>query len=122
MSSPPSFDRQLQIGYFSYCLRRLQGPYAKLDTNRLTLAHFCVHALSLLGVWDNAELQRTLRLDRNAIIEWIYAMQVTSSSSQYEAHAGFKGGSFLGGTFGVDDEQEEDDDMSAWQEFNQGHM
>eukprot|EP00977_Amphora_coffeiformis_P007222 scaffold1569_cov171-Amphora_coffeaeformis.AAC.8 len=129
----PSFDRQLQIGYFSYCLRRLQGPYAKLDTNRLTLAHFCVHALSLLGVWDNEELQRTLCLDRQGIIEWIYAMQVVvvvdnndgDDPSPYEAHAGFKGGSFLGGTFGAADEDDTPTSSfssSSWQEFNQGHI
>ena len=119
----PSFDRQLQIGYFSYCLRRLQGPYAKLDTNRLTLAHFCVHALALLGVWDNEELQRTLGLDRAVIIEWIYAMQVLApddDDSQYEAHAGFKGGSFLGGAFGA--AEEDNETYSSWQEFNQGHI
>lgn len=56
-SSSPSpflpFERELHIGYFASALRGLPPPYAKLDSNRLTLVHFAVHALDLLGVWDD---------------------------------------------------------------------
>jgi geranylgeranyl transferase type-1 subunit beta len=118
------FDRQRHLRYFSQSLRSLPAGYGKLDTNRLTLVHFCVHALDLLGVWDNEALQAQLHLDKTSIIEWIYALQVviptttttTTTTSpttddsdpsveqqpeqeQYEGHAGFKGGSFLGGSF-----------------------
>ena len=122
-----SFDRQLQIGYFSYCLRQLPGAYGKLDTNRLTLAHFCVHALDLLGVWDQqaADVQRALGLNKAGIIEWIYALQVVSD---LKGHAGFKGGTFLGGSFPRDNPEEEDDSTGDplgdqnWQLLNQGHI
>lgn len=111
------FDRQLQIGYFSYCLRSLQAAYGKLDTNRLTLAHFCVHALDLLGVWEDDDLQRAMRLDRQGIIEWIYSLQVVKKEG-YESHVGFKGGSFLGGAFGYEPGPADD---QPW-EFNHGHI
>jgi geranylgeranyl transferase type-1 subunit beta len=112
------------VGYFSYCLRRLPSAYTKLDTNRLTLAHFAIHALSLLGVWDNIDTQGALGLDREGIIEWIYGLQVVSSNDElvggpniHEAYVGFKGGSFLGGgPFATINETDE------WKKFNQGHV
>lgn len=107
----PSFDRQLQIGYFAYCLRQLPAAYGKLDTNRLTLAHFAVHALDLLGVWDSADLQAAMGLDKQGMVEWIYGLQVTlSESGQNPAHVGFKGGTFLG------------PDATTSQHYNQGHI
>jgi geranylgeranyl transferase type-1 subunit beta len=130
------FDRNRHVGYFSQSLRSLPAGYGKLDTNRLTLVHFCVHALDLLGVWDDEALQAQLQLDKNAIIEWIYAMQVviptrTTSGSddtleqeQYKGHAGFKGGSFLGGSFTYNSDRIEKDGLQQpppWA-FNHGHV
>lgn len=103
------FDRHRQIAYFAASLRQLPNAYSKLDTNRLTLVHFCVHALDLLGVWDNddddddsssRQLQQSFGLNKEAIIEWIYALQtITAASSSHPEFAGFKGGTFLGGSF-----------------------
>jgi len=76
--------------FFAYFLRTLPVQYESLDTNRLTLAHFCVQALDLLGVWDDSalQLQQQLTLDKTVIIEWIYSLQ--------SDNGGFIGGTFLG--------------------------
>ncbi len=93
------------LAYFAASLRQLPGAYRTLDTNRLTLVHFCVHALDLLGVWEDTDLQTSLGLNRHAIIEWIYSLQTTTAATNegsdvYPEHVGFKGGSFLGGSQG----------------------
>lgn len=75
-----SFNRERHIRYFSHCLRQLPDGYAKLDTNRLTLVHFCVHALDLLDALEEQIHQRQ-------VIDWIYSLQV---------HGGFCGGTFCG--------------------------
>jgi geranylgeranyl transferase type-1 subunit beta len=107
------FDRYRHIQYFAYCVRQLPGSYSKLDTNRLTLAHFGVHALDMLGVWEDEAMQTSLGLEKRAIIDWIYAMQVPAKK-EYPSQAGFKGGSFLGGSF-------EDTADQPWQ-YNHGHI
>jgi geranylgeranyl transferase type-1 subunit beta len=65
-----------------------------LDTNRLTLVHFCAHALDLLGYWndddhedDDGSGDASKSVLRQSIIEWIYSLQVPG---------GFIGGDFLG--------------------------
>lgn len=74
------FDRPRHIAYFALCLRSLHQNYEKLDTNRLALVHFCVHALDLLGVWDDPGAVLVLRLNKSLIIEWIYSLQVTTGT------------------------------------------
>jgi len=91
-----SFDRERHLGYFSYCLRQLPVQYEKGDQNRLTLVHFCVHALDLLGVWDQPDLTRALQLNKNVITDWIYSLQTTTAHVQDPSFVGFKGGTFLG--------------------------
>jgi geranylgeranyl transferase type-1 subunit beta len=93
------FDRERQIAYFSRSLRHLPRGYCKLDTNRLTLVHFAVHALDLLSVWDRSAEEQQVRygLNRHNIIDWIYSLQTTSDVVETETmRGGFKGGSFLG--------------------------
>ena len=51
----PTIDIQRHIRYFLYCLRTLPTPYTSLDTNRLTVAYFCVSGLDLLGALDKVE-------------------------------------------------------------------
>ena len=82
--------------YFLRCLELLPAPYASLDTNRLTVAYFCVSGLDVLG--------SVARVDAPRIIEWIYSLQVLPSSGGAEGaapgrSAGFRGGSFMGGPF-----------------------
>jgi geranylgeranyl transferase type-1 subunit beta len=75
-----SFDRERHIQYFSHSLRQLPDAYAKLDTNRLTLVHFCVHALDLLGALET-------HVDPQQVINWIYSLEVVG---------GFCGGTYCG--------------------------
>ena len=82
--------------YFLRCLELLPAPYASLDTNRLTVAYFCVSGLDVLG--------SVARVDATRVIEWIYSLQVLPSSGGAEGaapgrSAGFRGGSFMGGPF-----------------------
>ena len=112
-SSPEPFDRPRHIRYFAHSLKALPAAYAHLDTNRLTLCHFAVHSLDLLGVLDDEDLLEKLEIRKDEIVNWIYSLQVCghdvddenkqrtsrstcSESKEYDA-GGFKGGSFLGG-------------------------
>jgi len=132
----PKFDRERQVRYFVQCLlaNELPEPYCKLDTNRLTLAHFAVHALDLLGVvWEDEDDEdggesnngNKLGLNRRGIVEWIYSLLVVSSQCRdgdddeeeeeeedvgttSRVVCGFKGGTFLG-----------DDPPKA---YDQGHI
>jgi len=63
-----SFDKERHIRYFAHCLRQLPGAYTSLDTSRLTLVHFAVQALNLLGALD--------KVNPNKVVEWIYFQQV----------------------------------------------
>lgn len=134
MSSPPSpnddsdespssaepFDRPRHIRYFAHSLKSLPAAYAHLDTNRLTLCHFAVHSLDLLGVLDDDDQLETLGIRKDDIADWIYSLQKLPSSpladdeddnddgqndepnknrtsDESQAGGGFKGGGFLGG-------------------------
>jgi hypothetical protein len=108
-----AFDRERHIKYFAHHLIQLPFPYSSLDTNRLTLVHFAVHALDMLGVWDDDDQVSQLSLNKQSIIDWIYGLQVTGSA----ASAGFKGGTFLGGSLG-----DEDPDNLAPRDYNHGHI
>ena len=78
------FERLRHIRYFSNCLQRLPKQYSSADTNRLTLVHFCVQALDILGclpehgvgvdVCGNVE-SGEVYIPREGIIEWIYGLQ-----------------------------------------------
>lgn len=85
-SSSLKFQPQKHITYF---LRSIQCPlpsqYASLDTNRLTLLHFSIQSLDLLGALDLLE-------NKESILEWIYSLFVRTK----EYGSGFVGGTFLG--------------------------
>ena len=61
-------DLAAHAKYFLRCLELLPAPYASLDTNRLTVAYFCVSGLDVLGCLE--------RVDAPRIITWIYSLQV----------------------------------------------
>jgi geranylgeranyl transferase type-1 subunit beta len=94
-SSPP-FDRKRHVKYFGSCLRNLPSGYDRLDTNRLTLVHFAVHSLDLLGVLPETSTEQCLSeeemakqvVNNQAIVDWIYSLQLKTG--------GFVGGTFLG--------------------------
>ena len=89
-----SFDKKKHLGYFSHCLRHLPEGYSKLDSNRLTLVHFAVHALDILGVWDDVHQQEELQLDKTSVIDWIASLQVKTRPGVN--NAGFRGSTYLG--------------------------
>jgi geranylgeranyl transferase type-1 subunit beta len=89
----PAFDRKRHIRFFAYHLRNVPTPYSSLDTNRLTLVHFAIQALDVLGVIEDDELCAMSHIDKDNIIEWIYSLQVTSDDPQ---RGGFQGGTHLG--------------------------
>lgn len=107
-SSTESFDRERHIRYFAHSLKSLPSAYAHLDTNRLTLVHFAVHSLDLMGVLDDDATLQKVGIDKEGIVEWIYSLQIlpsaaeddegsNKSNSKWNNHGGFKGGTFLGG-------------------------
>ena len=66
-----------------------------MDANRMTLLFFAISGLDLLDALDSVEQQR------DAIIEWIYSMQVTPASGTGAGKpaagaAGFRGSNYLG--------------------------
>ena len=93
------FDRKRHIRYFAHSLRSLPSAYSNLDTNRLTLVHFSVQSLDLLGVLDDEDMLNILSIDKKAVVDWIYSLQVLPDArGLWPDHVGFKGGTFLGGT------------------------
>ncbi|GAB5588143.1 geranylgeranyl transferase type-1 subunit beta [Umbelopsis nana] len=76
----------------------LPAPYTETETNRMTLAFFCLGSLSLLGQLDTVLPEQ----DKKDWIEWIYAQQVLSDPdepSRNDYHCGFKGSSWAGHPF-----------------------
>lgn len=103
--------------YFLNCLDQIPSPYASLDTNRLTLAYFCVSGLDVIGELHRADAER--------IIRWVYSLQVLEVEGTSAADAeptavadvgasasgaplsagrrgGFRGGSYLGSRASAD--------------------
>jgi geranylgeranyl transferase type-1 subunit beta len=121
-SSSSIFLKDRHIRYFASALHSIPAPYAKLDSNRLTLVHFATHALDLLGVWEDPELLETLKLKPNSIIEWIYSLQLDDG--------GFEGGKYVGpittSTSSNDNDNDDDDGVGAVLEnnnnYHQGHI
>jgi geranylgeranyl transferase type-1 subunit beta len=111
-----SFTKEKHIQYFVHCLKRLPRQYIHLDTNRITLVHFAVQALDILGFFDDEEEEVNLKeynVNKNHIIEWIYSLQIIichSRKSTFSRNNIFKDeergnvhhytrGGFQGGTF-----------------------
>lgn len=98
------FERRRHIRYFTSSLGNLPKQYSSADTNRLSLIHFCVQSLDILGCLpgDSADdrneegvvccgiVEEDVYIDRVEIIDWIYGL--TS-----EGGVGFKGSNYLGG-------------------------
>lgn len=106
------FERRRHIRYFTNCLRNLPKQYAAADATRLTLVHFCVQSLDVLGCLPDADccgrVDEDIYVDRAGIVEWIYGLQTlpargTSPAPRgggaAPADAGYVGGGFKGGTY-----------------------
>ena len=96
-SSECQFDKESHIRFFASSLLQLPAPYTSLDTNRLTLVHFAVHALDVLGVWEDEELQEQFGLNKEQIVDWIqHSLQVTTNDTNDCGAGGYMGGTFAG--------------------------
>ena len=75
--------------------RGLPSSHQGLDPNRLTLVHFAVAGLDVLGQLERLEPFRT------AIVDWVYCLQTPPPPPEHAGRhiAGFRGGPFLGGDF-----------------------
>ncbi|EED86692.1 predicted protein [Thalassiosira pseudonana CCMP1335] len=75
------FERLRHIRYFTHSLQNLPSQYSSADTNRLTLVHFCIQSLDVLGALPDhhgrfcGDVETEVYLDREEIVEWIYALQ-----------------------------------------------
>ncbi|CAO3626725.1 unnamed protein product [Cunninghamella blakesleeana] len=90
------FTRDKHIQYFLSNLKMLPSAYTDTETNRMTLAYFCLGGLELLGVLD------TVISDQNKQdwINWIYSQQIVpSDDGQNYPHCGFRGSSWSGRSF-----------------------
>lgn len=78
--------------YFVKLLDTLPEPYTSLDTNRMTVAYFCVSGLDLLGLLDC--------IDAPAIVEWVYAQQLRApADAPADWAGGFRGAGYLGAPY-----------------------
>jgi geranylgeranyl transferase type-1 subunit beta len=88
-------EAEKHVKYLSKCLEVLPHHYASLDTNRLTVAYFCVSGLDVLGALD--------RIDAPRLIRWVYSLQVSAPAGADDVapdrKAGFRGAPFLGAAF-----------------------
>ncbi|KAL3802782.1 hypothetical protein HJC23_007559 [Cyclotella cryptica] len=114
------FERLRHIRYFTNSLQNLPKQYSSADTNRLTLVHFCIQSLDILGVLPDyssdvkccRNVNEDVYLNRDEIVEWIYGLQTlptivenfdrsvspcSKATPQY-AGGGFKGSNYLGPT------------------------
>ncbi len=90
----------------------LPTQYSSLDTNRLTLAYFCVSGLDVLGALD--------ALDAGRIIRWVYSLQVlpppdAAGEVPPDRCAGFRGSGYLGAPFEVEGSRSSSD-------YDGGHL
>lgn len=100
------FERRRHVRYFAAYLRNLPRQYSSADTTRLSLVHFCLQALDILGCLpgDGPETcgevgSGDVYIDRGPIVEWIYSLQTLPVRSVDEASERIRGGGFKGGTY-----------------------
>ena len=88
-----AIDLKRHVKYFLHCLHgELPTPYTSLDTNRLTVAYFCVSGLDLLGALD--------KVDKPALVAWIYSQQLRKpEGAPSDWLGGFRGAHLFGGPF-----------------------
>ncbi|TYJ57561.1 hypothetical protein B9479_001643 [Cryptococcus floricola] len=70
-----TFKRNAHINYFRRCLMALPTAAEGHDSNRITIAYFCLSALDLLGALQD----KTSEEQRNGWIDWIWTLQARKS-------------------------------------------
>eukprot|EP00003_Mantamonas_plastica_P028738 TRINITY_DN6657_c0_g1_i2.p1 TRINITY_DN6657_c0_g1~~TRINITY_DN6657_c0_g1_i2.p1 ORF type:complete len:344 (+),score=66.62 TRINITY_DN6657_c0_g1_i2:31-1062(+) len=92
----PEFKQAYHIKYFKRCLDGLPFQYTSLDSNRLTLAYFCISGLDVLGALDD------VIPDKSDYIDWIYSHQIIPDENTELSACGFRGGTYCGNAFNVE--------------------
>ncbi|KAI8388720.1 terpenoid cyclases/protein prenyltransferase alpha-alpha toroid [Radiomyces spectabilis] len=94
-----TFDFDKHINYFLSNLRMLPSAYTETETNRMTLAFFCLAGLELLGATDKVISDQ----NKHDWIDWIYAQQILPTKDNEnelnKTHCGFRGSSWSGRSF-----------------------
>lgn len=91
------FHSHRHIQYFLYCLKGLPKQYVGLETNRMTLVHFCIQSLDILGFLDlEDDVHSHYGFNKEHICDWIYSLQTIQEGVESNI-GGFKGSNFLGG-------------------------
>ena len=91
---PCELRLESHVRYFTKCLEELPSPYTSLDTNRLTVAYFCVSGLDMLRALH--------KVDRPALVRWVYAQQLVPSADGGDSGGwagGFRGAGYVGAPF-----------------------
>ncbi|KAI8059086.1 geranylgeranyltransferase type I beta subunit [Gongronella butleri] len=89
-------NREKHVKYFTSHLHMLPSAYTETETNRMTLAFFCLGGLAMLGALDASVTEQ----NKQDWIDWIYAQQIRpSDDGKNTAHAGFRGSSWSGRAF-----------------------
>ncbi|PKC04350.1 protein geranylgeranyltransferas-like protein type I beta subunit [Rhizophagus irregularis] len=95
MPTEKEFVRDKHISYLMRGLTLLPKQYASNDTNRMTLAFFCLSGLDLLGALESEIPEER----RKTWIDWIYAQQILPDERNPEINekiCGFRGSPFSG--------------------------
>lgn len=66
-----TFKRNAHVNYFVRCLTALPTAAEGHDSNRVTIAYFCLCALDVLGVLR----EKTTEKQRAEWAEWIWSLQ-----------------------------------------------
>jgi geranylgeranyl transferase type-1 subunit beta len=141
------FERLRHIRYFTHSLRTLPKQYSSADVNRLSLVHFCIQSLDILGCLPGGggggeeeivcgTVNEDVYINRGEIIDWIYGLSTLPTiivdddddSSKDDGGDGVKryaGGGFKGGTYlGLSDDnnnEEQQNQPSSQQQHPYDH-
>ncbi|KAK1921276.1 terpenoid cyclases/protein prenyltransferase alpha-alpha toroid [Papiliotrema laurentii] len=78
-----TFKRNAHIAYFRRCLQALPAQATGFDSNRITIAYFCLSGLDLLDALE----RKTSEEDRRGWADWIWSLQAVPG--------GFSGSTFM---------------------------
>ena len=134
------FERLRHIRYFTHSLRTLPKQYSSADVNRLSLVHFCIQSLDILGCLPGGgrggggeeicgTVNEDVYINRGEIIDWIYGLSTLPTIIDDEdglkkyAGGGFKGGTYLGDTpiDNSNNEEQQNNQSSSQQQQQQQH-
>lgn len=78
-SSCPTFEAKKHTAFWLRHLRLLPRPYVNADTQRVTIAFFCLSALDLLGALATGPAEQTPKVgpdEQQAYREWLWSLQL----------------------------------------------